>query len=240
MIQNSLLWSQYIRTAFISKIDLFAHCLTDKVIPAFDNLEEESENIAEREFKNRIESFGSETDLDDIAEEAQDKAIDYYVMMKSMIQGTINMFTAGLYHIFEQQLFFFHRKELLSRNEEDNTNLLKIHAVIVRLANNGINIKKFKSWEKIDELRLVANTAKHADGQSSEALKKLRPKLFWRPDFIDGFDSHKLPTTSVYQPLMGDDLYITHQEFMSYVKSVKDFWYEMIEALKGKTKNNGT
>lgn len=240
MIQNPLFWSQHIRTVFISEIDLFARCLTNKVIPAFDNLEEESENIAEREFENRISSFGSETDLADVAEEAEDKAIDYYVMMKKMLQGIINMFAVGLYHFFEQKLFFFHRKELLSREEEDNTDLLKIGEVTIRLANNGINIKKFKSWKKIDELRLVANTAKHADGQSSEELKKLRPKLFWRPDFIDGFDSLKLPPISVYQPLMGESFYITHQEFMLYVKAVKDFWFEMVDALKVKAKNDST
>lgn len=240
MIQNPLFWSQHIRDVFVSEIDLFASCLTDKVIPAFDNLEEESKNIIHREFEIRAASFGSDTDLGSLAEEAEDEGIDYYVMMKNMLQGIINMFAASLYHFFEQQTFLFHRKELLSRDEEDNINLLKIDEVTVRLANNGINIKKFKSWKKIDELRLVANTAKHADGQSSEELKKLRPKLFWRPDFIDGFDSHKLPPISVYQPLMGQSFYITHEEFMLYVKAVKDFWYEMIEALERKAKNDVT
>lgn len=215
MIQNPLLWSHHMRNVFIYEIDLFANCLADKVIPCFDSLEEESKNIAD-----------------------EDEAINYYVMMKNVLQGIINMFTTGLYHIFEQQLFFFHRKELLSPDEEDNTNLLKIEEVTVRLANNGIDIKKFKSWKKIDELRLVANTVKHADGRSSEELKKLRPNLFWRPNFVDGFDSQKLPPTSVYKPLMGEDLYITQQEFMSYVKTVKDFWNEMIESLKRKAKND--
>jgi hypothetical protein len=240
MIQNPLLSSQHIRNVFIPEIDLYASCLTDKVIPAFDNLEEESKSIAHKEFKNRDASFGSNTDLSNLAEEAEDKAIDYYVMMKNMLQGVINMFAAGLYHIFEQQIFFFHRKELLRRDEEDNTNLLKFEDVVVRMANNGIDIKKFKSWKKIYELRLVADTVKHADGRSSEELKKLRPNLFWRPDFVDGFDLQKLTPTSVYKPIMGEDFYITQQEFMLYVKAVKDFWYEMIGALKGKAKNDGT
>lgn len=238
MIQNPLLWSHHMRNVFIYEIDLFANCLVDKVIPAFENLEEESKNVADREYKVIASSFNSNKGLDEVAEEANDEAINYYVMMKNMLQGITNMFAAGLYHLFEQQIFLFHRKELLSRSEEDNINLLKIKEVLSRLENNGIDVKKFKSWKKIDELRLVANTVKHADGRSSEELKKLRPDLFWRPNFINGFDSQKLPLTSVYKPLMGEDLYITQQEFMLYVKAVKEFWYEMIEALKGKAKND--
>jgi len=240
MIQNLHLWSHHMRNVFIYEIDLFANCLVDKVIPAFENLKEESKNVADREYKVRASSFNSNKGLDEVAEEAEDEAINYYIMMKNMLQGIINMFTAGLYHIFEQQLFFFHRKELLSPDEEDNTNLLKIEEVAARLTNNGIDIEKSKSWKKIDELRLVANTVKHADGRSSEKLKELRAKLFWRPNFIDGFDTQQLTPTSVYKPLMGEDLYITQQEFMLYVKAVKEFWYEMIEALKHKAKNDVT
>lgn len=238
MIQNLHLWSHHMRNVFIYEIDLFANCLADKVIPAFENLEEESKNVADREYEVRASSFNSNKGLDEVAEEAEDEAINYYVTMKNVLQGMINMFTAGLYHIFEQQIFFFHRKELLSRDEEDNTNLLKIEDVTVRLASNGIDVKNFKSWQKIDELRLIADTVKHADGRSSEKLKKLHPELFWRPNFIDGCDSQKLTPTSVYKPLMGEDFYITRQKFMLYVKAVKDFWYEMIEDLKGKAKNN--
>jgi hypothetical protein len=240
MIKNLHLWSHHIRNVFLYEIDLFANCLVDKVIPAFENLEEESEKVADREYEVRASSFNSNKGLDEVAEEAKDEAINYYVTMKNVLQGIINMFAVGLYHIFEQQLFFFHRKELLSPDEEDNTDLLRTGEATIRLANNGINIENFKSWKKIEELRLVANTAKHADGQSSEELKKLRPDLFWRPNFIDGVESQKLPLTSVYKPLMGEDFYITQQEFMLYVEAVKDFWYEMIEGLEGKAKNDAT
>ena len=226
------------RNVFIYEIDLFANCLVDKVIPAFENLEEESKNVADREYKVRASSFNSNKGLDEVAEEAEGEAINYYVMMKNMLQGIINMFAVGLYHIFEQQLFFFHRKELLIRDEEDNINLLKIKKVLSHLENSGIDVKNFKSWKKIDELRHISNTVKHADGQSSEELKKLRPDLFYQPSFLEGFDPRKLPPISVYKPLMGENFYITHQEFMLYVKDVKEFWYEMIEALKCKAKND--
>ena len=42
----------------------------------------------------------------------------------------------------------------------------------------GISIEEFRSWNDLEELRLVCNAVKHAEGGSAKALEKIRPDLF--------------------------------------------------------------
>ena len=44
---------------------------------------------------------------------AHDRAITYYETMYSLQQGVINMFSVGLWHLFEQQLADFARHAIL-------------------------------------------------------------------------------------------------------------------------------
>jgi hypothetical protein len=95
----------------------------------------------------------------------------------------------------------------------------------------GINVENFISWPKVNELRLVANTVKHADGASCNNLKSLRPDLFDSPR-LEGdastFDLVKM--REVFQPLIGEDLYVNRDEFANYVSTVKQFWEELANA----------
>ena len=43
-----------------------------------------------------------------------DAGLDFYMMARGIMQGVINIFTAGLYHLFEQQLLCIHRTALLN------------------------------------------------------------------------------------------------------------------------------
>ena len=66
--------------------------------------------------------------------------------------------------------------------EDGDLSLIKWEEAKKRLLSvYGIKIEAFHSWNKINELRLVANTAKHADGTSCEELKRLRPEHFTYP-----------------------------------------------------------
>jgi hypothetical protein len=42
----------------------------------------------------------------------------------------------------------------------------------------GLKVKDLEGWSVVDELRLVANVAKHAEGDSATKLRALRPALF--------------------------------------------------------------
>jgi hypothetical protein len=151
--------------------------------------------------------------------------------MKGTLQGVINLFAAGLFHLLEQQLLLFHRQELLSIGEKNNMNLLNFVEAKNRLLTHGINIENFESWLRIDELRLVANTVKYADGSSAQKLKSRRPDLFLR-SITSSIINSTITLGPVFTPLTGDSVYITQSEFKKYVSSVNKFWGEMCVALE--------
>ena len=68
------------------------------------------------------------------------------------------------------------------------------------------------SFDKLDELRLIANYCKHGKGS---AESNLRAK---RPDYFEPFGKKLIP-----KPLSGYDIKISQDDFNSYVTAVKDF-----------------
>ena len=89
----------------------------------------------------------------------------------------------------------------------------------------------FISWPRIDELRHLANCVKHAEGNSCEQLRKLRPDLFENPTVEPEFKIRGI-VQHVRNPLIGEDIYITEQEFASYAEVVRQFWLELANAME--------
>ncbi len=232
MIRNNMYWAYQIKVDFIPGIDFFSRCLEEKIVPAFDSIENEADAVEREAFENQSDYIDPENyDPADAAENAFERGLEYYQWMKGTLQGVINLFTAGLYHLLEQQLLLFYRQELLSIDEKNNMSLLEFNKAKSRLLTHGINIENFESWLKIDELRLVANTVKHADGSSAQNLQSRRPDLFSRSVTTSIMNSN-ITLGPVFTPLTGDSVYITQSEFKKYVSSVKKFWKEMCVALE--------
>ena len=236
MIRNNPYWANYIREVFTPEVTAFADCFVSKILPAFENLDDEAEKMGQEEF-TRLGAIANADafDMGDIAEMAQDRAISHYLLMKGMLQGIINLFAVGLYHMFEQQLFMFYRKEILTKEQEDNFDrFYKIEKVEKGLRESGIDITYISSWLKIKELGLVAHTVKHADGPSTQSLKSHRPDLFINPNPVSkGFLTDQFIISSqVFQPLTGKDLFVTISDLSSYVAGIKQFWFELADALE--------
>lgn len=109
MVWNNLYWSYYIRREFIPLIDAFSDCLKKRVLPSFENLSREADQMA-NEAWDRLGGHATEdTDPADLADSAFEKGLEFYQTMTEMTQGIRNLFAVGLYHLFEQQFLFFHR-----------------------------------------------------------------------------------------------------------------------------------
>jgi hypothetical protein len=61
-------------------------------------------------------------------------------------------------------------RAVLDRQEENDRSLFKMSEFQKRMKAVGIEITTFSSWAKVDELRLLANTVKHAEGDSAHEL----------------------------------------------------------------------
>jgi hypothetical protein len=206
--------------------------LRDRLLPAFSNVEAEAKKKAEEEY-DRLGSLPARENIDiaDLAEKAFDAGLAHYQMMSGLRQGLQNMFAAALYHLFEQQVMLFHRREVLDLAEAEDTKLFRQSVFRDRLLRYAIDVKSFMSWPLIDELRLVANTVKHAEGDSAMELHSNRPELFVDPSLagMPFGDSKRL--YRVFQPVMGEDIYVSLDDIGRYANAVEQFWSELSDKM---------
>lgn len=89
----------------------------------------------------------------------------------------------------------------------------------------------------IDELRLVANAVKHAEGSATRQLKTLRPELFSNPDFehiykeldAEGIDRF---VGQVRAPLSGEEFFVSDKLLEAYAGAEESFFGEIADHFK--------
>jgi hypothetical protein len=96
----------------------------------------------------------------------------------------------------------------------------------------GIDVTMFSSWAKVEELRLVANTVKHAEGDSAQKLYNLRPDLFQHPRITEIGLSFGQNAPRVFLPLAGEDLYVSIADVGQYRDALLGFWSELGNAME--------
>lgn len=76
----------------------------------------------------------------------------------------------------------------------------------------------------IEELKLVANSTKHAEGPAARQLRARHPELLVHP-LLRKDDPNTLALhTPLSLPLGGDGLYVTGDDFRKYHKAVLDLF----------------
>lgn len=140
--------------------------------------------------------------------------------MNGLRQGTLNLFTAGLFHYLEQALMNLacdgtglypprdSKMEIFSKWYSENW---KLH------------FPYLKGWQAIEEIRLVANTVKHAEGVSAEKLRLYRPDLFCHPILRESDPTQATFPSRVTMPLAGDDIYVTKETFRAFHRGATEF-----------------
>ena len=184
------------------------------VLRTFDNLDERANEKAD-EFFNKYP--GNEyTDPGDVADWANDHSLAWWETMVSLRQSMVNLLAAGLYHLIEQQLGALSRDCAYERVRDTNLDVVKTWY----MTNLGIDLPSLEPWTKLHELRLVANSVKHAEGGSAKQLRGLRPDLFQNPAFAHiraemgarWLDRQE----SLATPLAGEDLFVTEDDLRNY------------------------
>jgi len=231
-MHNALFWRSYFQSMFKPHLERTLQVLEQRLLPTFDGIEAEATALQERTWNDLI-TGPVDPDVDEsmIAEAALETGYDHYTGMHAVRQSLINSFVPLLYHTWEQQLLAFHRKEVLHLREEHDNELLNLLELRKRLSSEGIDITQLPSWSTISELRLAANTVKHADGDSADRLKKRRADLF---DWQHAKSPVKLPSTftrRVYRPMSGEDLYLTLEDLQMYGRATIAFWNEFADVL---------
>lgn len=197
--------------------------LTD-VLAGFVNIETRADEVAEAAF-NRMASRPATDDFDgDMsreAEAAQEEGQLYYDAMCGLRQATINLMTAGLFHLLEQQLanVCYDTAFRDYRLKEAKLDLI----VTWYRQQFDLDLQKLPQWPTIDELRLLANAAKHAEGSGAKQIRKLRPDVFRNPLLDNMGLKWSLSNEPLRLPLAGDDLFVTEAMFAEYATTALEF-----------------
>lgn len=241
---DGVFWGRAIRQNFVSEIEWMRRSVFQHILPSFPDPEDEG-NMAITEALDAAMSGPWEgfEDPSDYAEWARDQGIDTFLGVMRMRQAAVNMATAMLWHLIEQQMIFFHLRQILQNSEEWDVrthpqtrdrifNLAEFHR---RLDIGGCSMKKLASWSKVHELLLVANVVKHASGKSLDQLCKIRPDLLNPPGPLVS----KLPPVQwVDRPAAGEDLFVTDKDLASYFDAAIQLWREFAVAIQAHSETN--
>jgi hypothetical protein len=227
-------WSQHFQRVFCRGIEAYTDAVLHRLLPTFDGIDVEAEEVSRCMF----ETLGSlpvydddPMDMVEAAEMAQEKGIDYYESMAGVAQAVTNLAAAGLYHLFEQQMMVFHRRQVLDKAEENDVKLVCWPEFERRIANAGVRLNHLGSWSRVHELRLVANTVKHGEGPSAQKLHELRHELFVHPGLRGELSLNGHTPLSAEMPMGGQDVYVTRDDLEAYRRALLSFWLEFGEAI---------
>ncbi len=221
-------WQSYIGTVFLREIDMYGRVLIGRFLPTItdEEITKMSDDVEQAEW-NRIGSLPGPEEYDEsqAVEEAFGAGLEEYQYLHSIRQGIINVFGAGLYHLFEQQLCKLLRSLIYDRDLQ----LEKMKEVVKKFREvYGLDLEKFPKWREIHTLRLLANCTKHGEGRSCQELREIEPDLFKHPVYSE---PEAPPRAFTERPLGGEGLYLTVSGFERKLQAIREFWRWMAERL---------
>ena len=196
---------EFLQYVALEQLDALAVDGRARVMAGFSNIADEAEEYANRTFESYMQSVG-EADPGDFAEEARDQAVEYYGLLEELRQSMLNLLAVGVYHLYEQ-----HQN--------------KLKHLLMERGDTLPALDKLQGWTKVDELRLLANTVKHAEGSSAKKLQLIRPDLFVPPLLRDSpLGNHIAARSRTENPLGGKDLFVTENDIQDYRDAIRQLW----------------
>ncbi|MCU5742896.1 hypothetical protein OCC47_16345 [Bacillus cereus] len=231
-----MLLDKYLRKDLQRPYELYLKTYTDRISPVFDNVKQEAEDVAQNAYRDLTKNVNPEyCDPGDFADDAWQFGIDYYENVSLMRYNTQLMWISTMYQFWEQQVRKFLHKEMtrsgyqyLDKNQKEVeykdfcTNINKIKTFFLAYQ---VDITTLPCWNKLNELRLLANVIKHGPGGSAEELKNIRPDLF---------DSPHLSTNllDLYQTTLNDVVInLKDHDLETYANSLSDFWEQLPDSM---------
>ncbi|MCY3934207.1 MAG: hypothetical protein OXH70_21095 [Acidobacteria bacterium] len=234
------LWVAYnIPRLYLPPVEAYRAAALTKVLPIFDDLEQEADAVAEAEFE-RLCTQPATPDfhggLSDLAERATEYGQEYGETMFAIRQSVLNLLAAGLHHLFEQQQKgLFYQTVAARTGTEYRWKTLK-----PSLLASGVVWTRLPGAASLEELRLAANTIKHGAGDSAAELAAVRPDLFGLdPDGNRETDVERQRLGAAMQasdllfaPLGGGDLHVAERDLADWCDAVLQFWRGLAAALR--------
>lgn len=212
------------REAALERLSYFRDQMLNRVFPAFETIEEEAQSHGNAIFNAAVSAPSwVEGDEGSAAEAAHEAAVIHYGELERVLQTSINFAAASLFHVhWETPARDWLTREApmfgASKTQMKKLETTKLEDVSAFLKGQGWEFSAEPWFATLDELRLVANTVKHARGDSARALFERRRTLFF-PFNRMGEDE----MIGSYEP-DGDDLVVTPEDFRQYASALECFW----------------
>lgn len=200
---------------YVEALERFRDHTIKRLVRALDGIGAEWE----REEK-RLRSLGADEEF--IAEVHADLSLTAI----HVEQETRNILAVSLYHLFEKQVTRFARS-VVGRREKNPKTIRNLKAVAKELAKKGMDCRDFACLQKIEVLRVVANTIKHGkdkygkEREKDKDLDKIPREFFCDPARVgDEVGEHE--STDF-------DLYVHRHHLDEWCIALLEFWSQMSE-----------
>ncbi len=219
-----------IRRRVFGVVAQFRQTVFDDVLPRLDDPEQRAGASGRAYAQHLMATYGGEDiHFDDVAEWVRDHELEVYEGIIAIRQTMLNLFAAGLFHLTEQKL-----KSIFPDHDETPVEGERLGKIARWYRDRcGLDFTGLVSYARIEELRLVANVVKHAEGSSAEDLRRQKPDIFRDPRFavLDAeWRTHgkEIPLRPLVEPLAGEGLFVTDDDLREYFDAVEQFFRELL------------
>ena len=225
------LWGP-LRQKYIDDLSFIKTMFVERIQPIFSNAEAEAEAY-QAELWDAIMSCpcaeDTYADPGDYVDFVRDEAIERYDMLHLMHYRNIGMWIACMCQVWEQQLYSFVLQEAEKEGLKYDVSDIKRGFAFSKevFAWHQQPFEQMETWNKIRELRLLVNVIKHAEGDSEQKLRILRPDYFTEEICGTQYDLMSLYHTTLLEPT----LMIKEQDFIDYYDALVKFWAALPERM---------
>jgi hypothetical protein len=166
----SIYFAEHRRRYTLDLIDAYTTEVTKRVLPVFDQIEQEADDAAEQAWQ--------ETGNEGIA---QERGFSLYSDLEFVREQVTGLAVAGTYHLWERLLKDFLVREYRHYPKPTKEEVFKADFPKLEqfLEEAGWPIKTAEFYPDLDRLRLVVNVIKHGDGKSCKELLEKAPDMFF-------------------------------------------------------------
>ncbi len=206
---------------------LYMRLAREVLLAGFGDLHERARQVEQESWARANSRPGAgERDAADMGLDALEAGVEHYIALWNLRQGTYNLLATMFYHLFEQQMERY--KESCQRWRKSCVDW-----------KGSVGDPALPSSGVVDELRLVANAAKHGEGPAVNQLRDRRPDLFNNPMLAEA--GMQTPRAEVRSPYAGDGLFVKLSDLDSWEAGVHGLWLQMAAwHASGKSEVNAT
>jgi hypothetical protein len=236
--------SSMARSHMLARHGFYVEQVRKRTLSQFDDIEREADDYAQAEYERLGRLPGREDlDMSDLADTAQGRAEEYYLLISDLKQQVYLSAVAGMYHQFDKDLRGFLEQRFIGQINEETGMLIDyqytkkeiwkppIEKTFKILKTLGWEVKKESCYPQLDACRMVVNAYKHGKGTSLDELKKSYPEYVRSP-----FERANLPNPFRDESVNHEWLSVSNDQMEAFGSAIADFWIRIPECLEIESK----